>query len=114
MCHFHWIFLTIEKKFPLLIYYQITFFTFVELLDTAKTKSGSCVACGVNDFLLLVSLSHLSRLGHFLGLGFIAKTQQMSNKECAILMPTCKAKRFSKVVFLKSGNKPFLDEVKIY
>lgn len=39
----------------------------------------------------------------------------MSNIEYAILLPTCKAKRFAKVdVFLKSGNKPFLDEVKIY
>ncbi len=39
----------------------------------------------------------------------------MSNIECAILLATCKAERLTVVdAFLKSGNKPFLDEVKIY
>lgn len=46
---------------------------------------------------------------------FNAKTQKMSNTECAILLATCKAERLAEVdAFLKSGNKPFLDEVKIY
>ncbi len=73
------------------------------------------IAGSVNWLNVEVFIAHQFVASLLIRTGFNAKTQKMSNIECAILLATCKAERLAEVdAFLKSGNKPFLDEVKIY